>query len=111
MTKIGEKIFGIKSEKRAWREAMRRAKKLPKDYRAAFISIKKYIFSSSGMMESGVEIWQNLVDLLEQAAAENRPVKNVIGGDVAAFADELVKGQKTWQDKQRQKLNRKIAEI
>ena len=49
-----------------------------------------------------------LVDMLEEAAAENKHVIDITGPDVAAFADELVRGEKSYFDQQRKKLNDKI---
>lgn len=51
---------------------------------------------------------KSLVDLLEEAAADNRRVLDITGPDVAAFADELVRGEKSYHDKQREKLNKKL---
>lgn len=51
-----------------------------------------------------------LVDIIEEAAANDRHVIDIIGSDVAAFADELVRGEKSYQDQQREKLNKKTAE-
>lgn len=50
-----------------------------------------------------------LVDILEEASANGKSVIEVTGPDVAAFADELVRGTKSYQDNQRKKLNDTIA--
>jgi DNA-binding ferritin-like protein (Dps family) len=52
----------------------------------------------------------SLVDLLEEAAADGRSVTDITGPDVAAFADDLVKGESSYQDKQREKLNKKFTD-
>lgn len=49
-----------------------------------------------------------LVDLLEDAVADNRRVIDITGPDVAAFADELVRGEKSYRDQQGKKLNDKL---
>jgi len=49
-----------------------------------------------------------LVDLLEEAAADNRRVIDITGPDVAAFADELVRGEKSYRDQQSKKLNARM---
>ena len=51
----------------------------------------------------------SLVDLLEEAAANGKHVVDITGPDVAAFADDLVRGESSWKDKQRQKLNDKFS--
>lgn len=50
----------------------------------------------------------SLVDMLEEAAANKRKVTDITGPDVAAFADELAKGESSWKDKQREKLNKEF---
>lgn len=46
-----------------------------------------------------------MIDLLEEAVANGKRVKQVTGNEVAAFCDELVIDSKSWVDKQCQKLN------
>lgn len=46
--------------------------------------------------------------MLEEAAANNRRVVDVTGTDVASFADELVRGEASYKDQQRKKLNDKL---
>lgn len=50
-------------------------------------------------------VFNHIIDLLEEAVADGKRVKEVTGNDVAAFCDGLVIGAKSWIDKQRQKLN------
>jgi DNA-binding ferritin-like protein (Dps family) len=50
-----------------------------------------------------------LVDIFEEAASNNRSVIEITGSNVAEFADELVRGVKSYQDQQRDKLNRNFA--
>jgi DNA-binding ferritin-like protein (Dps family) len=43
--------------------------------------------------------------MLEEAAAEGKHVLDVTGPDVAAFADEFVRGEMSYKDQQGKKLN------
>jgi DNA-binding ferritin-like protein (Dps family) len=54
---------------------------------------------------------KSLVDMLEEAAAHNRHVLEITGSDVAAFADELVHGEKSYFDQQRKKPNTNMAKL
>ncbi len=54
-------------------------------------------------------IFDGILDLLEQAAAEGKKITDIMGEDVAAFCDELVKDEQTWKDKYRKKLNNTIG--
>jgi len=104
---ILEKITGSLEEKRAWKKNEARAKALPKEYAAAYKEIKNYIFHTSGL--ETMEPLKVLVDMLEEAAENDRRVLDITGPDVAAFADELVRGEKSYFDQQRKKLNKDIA--
>ena len=106
MGKIINTIIGDLSEKKAYRDNEKRAKLLPAEYAQAYKNIKHYIFSTSGILS--MEPLQVLVDILEEAAAEGKRVIDITGPDVAAFADELVRGTKSYQDQQRDKLNKNM---
>lgn len=97
-------VIGDFNEKREYRETEKRAKALPTEYAQAYKEIKKYIFSTSGILN--MQPLRTLVELFEEAAANDQKVVDVLGADVAAFADELVKGEKTWMDIQKKKLNK-----
>ncbi len=100
-------IVGDIKEKKKYRENEKRAKSLPKEYTDAYTEIKRYLWNT-GMLT--IEPLFPLVDLFEEAAANGKHVTEIIGPDVAAFADELVRGEKTYKDKQSKKLNNNIAD-
>lgn len=108
MSKIIDTIIGSLEEKKAYKQNEARAEALPQEYADAYKEIKKYIFNTSGILS--MEPLKVLVEMLEEAAAHDRRVLDITGPDVAAFADELVKGEKSYQDQQRKKLNENIAE-
>jgi len=108
MNRIIDTLIGDLGEKREYRKTEARAKALPAEYRDAYKEIKHYIFSTSGILT--IEPLGALVDMLEEAAAEGKHVIDITGPDVAAFADELVRGEKSYFDQQRAKLNKTIAQ-
>lgn len=103
MGKIIDSLVGNLDEKRDYKKNEARAKALPKEYAAAYTEIKNYIFRTSGLVT--MEPLKVLVDILEEAAANDKTVTEVIGKDAAAFADELVRGEKSYHEDQRKKLN------
>lgn len=107
MNKIIDTIIGDLSEKKSYRDNEKRANNLPTEYADAYKEIKRYIFSTSGILTMGPLV--SLVDLLEEASVNNRRVTDVTGPDVAAFADELVRDEKSYKDLQRDKLNKKLS--
>ena len=108
---IFEKIIGSLDDKREWKAMEARAKALPSEYRNAYNAIKKYLWTSSGLTDwkDSSRIFEGILDLFEEGAAEGKKVTDLTGKDVAAFCDELVKDAKTWVDKYRTKLNDTIG--
>ena len=107
MNKIIDTIIGDMGEKKAYRENEKRAKALPEEYAKAYKEIKNYIFHTSGVYT--MEPLKVLVDMFDEAAADGRKVTDITGSDVASFADELVKGESSYFDKQREKLNKSFS--
>ncbi|KLV25491.1 DUF1048 domain-containing protein [Niallia circulans] len=109
---IFEKIIGSLEEKREWKAMETRAKALPGEYNSAYKAIQKYIWNAGGGptdWEGSSRIFNGILDLFEAGAAEGKKVTDLTGEDVAAFCDELVKGEQTWNDKYRKKLNDTIG--
>lgn len=107
MSKILDTIIGSVEDKKEWRAIEKRAKALPHDYRIAYNEIKHYLWKSSGI--TTIDAFRVLIDLFEESAANGRQVLEITGDDVAAFCDELVRGEKTYFEDLRKKLNRGIA--
>ncbi|MEW6555709.1 MAG: DUF1048 domain-containing protein [Actinomycetota bacterium] len=99
-----KKIIGDKKE---WRAMEARARALPRDYRVVYDEIKQYIWKSSGL--SSIDMFKGLLDLFEEGAANGKCVLEITGDDVAAFCDELLRGEKTYTGKWREELNRDVA--
>lgn len=106
MGKIINTIIGDMGEKKKYRENEKRAKALPAEYAQAYSDIKHYLWNTSGILT--IEPLVSLVDMLEEAAANGKHVVEVTGPDVAAFADDLVRGESSYKDQQRKKLNDKL---
>lgn len=49
-----------------------------------------------------------LVDMFEEAASNGKRVSEITGPDVAAFADELLHGERSYQAQQGKKLNERL---
>lgn len=97
-------------EKREYREMMARVKALPEDYRFVFEKMQKYMWGfATGSGYDMMALQEGLVELFEEGAAQGRPVLDVTGTDVAAFADELIKGARTYTGDQSEKLNAAVA--
>jgi len=107
MANIIEAVTGDLSEKKRFRAIQKRVKALPADYRVAYEEIQKYMWATSGI--ETIQPFEALVELFEEGAAEGRHPLDITGDDVAAFADELARGEKGYFAKRRDALNQTIA--
>ena len=79
--------------KKQWRAHMARVKALPPDYQIVYQEIQRYLFKvGGGTLLSGI------VDFFEEGVATGKGVLEIIGSDVAAFCDDLVKDSRTCAD-------------
>lgn len=106
MNKIIDSLVGDLNEKKRYRENEKRAKALPTEYAEAYKNIRNYLWNTSGILK--IDPLVTLVDMLEEAAANGKHVLEVTGPDVAAFADEFVRGEMSYKDQQGKKLNDKM---
>jgi DNA-binding ferritin-like protein (Dps family) len=100
-------IKKITGDKKEWKAMEAHAKALPRDYQVVYEEIKQYIWKSSGL--GSINVFKGILDLFEEGASNNKGVLEITGDDVAAFCDELLKGEKTYTEKWREKLNNDIA--
>lgn len=105
-TSFLERVIGDLDEKRAWRRLMKRVDALPKDYRFAYRKILNYGYKFGFCCVTQ----SDLLELFEESAASGRPVLDVVGSDVAAFCDELIRASAAETADARMMLNREIAE-
>jgi len=109
MSKILDVIIGSIEDKKEWNAMEKRAKALPSDYRIVYNEIKQYFWSGAGPLNSSVDLFKGLLELFEEGVANGKLVLEITGNDVAAFSDELVRGEKTYAENLRKKLNRDIV--
>jgi DNA-binding ferritin-like protein (Dps family) len=88
-------IQDIIEGKKQWRAHMARVKALPPDYQIVYKEMQRYLFKvgADGHLISGI------VDFFEEGAADGKGVLELIGNDVAAFCDDLVKDSRACADK------------
>lgn len=106
MSKILNSILGDLDQKKRYRTIEKRSRSLPTEYTEAYQNIKQYLWHTSGVYT--LEPLASLVDMLEEAAADDKRVIDITGPDVASFADELVRGEISYKEQQREKLNKKL---
>jgi DNA-binding ferritin-like protein (Dps family) len=106
ISKFISKVIG---EKGQWREYKARVRQLPASYRTAVDALERYLnyFGTGG---GGTAIYEDLVDLFEQSAANGTPIREIVGDDPVEFIEAFVrnypKGQ--WIIRERERLNNAI---
>lgn len=92
-------------EKREFRAYQKRVNELPEEYRKAMKAIESYMwnFAKGGSM---LELLRNILEMFENSATDGLSVRDVVGDDIAEFADSLLAEfpEETWMDKMRKKL-------
>ena len=84
-------IQDIIQGKRQWRAHMARVKALPPDYRIVYKEIQRYLFKVGLIELPDGPLLSEIVDFFEEGVAAGKGVLELIGNDVAAFCDDLVK--------------------
>ncbi|MEV5983556.1 DUF1048 domain-containing protein [Streptomyces sp. NPDC052051] len=87
-------IHDIIEGKEQWRAHMARVKALPPDYRIVYKELQRYLFKVGPV--DLPDLLPGIVDFFEQGAAAGKGVLELIGDDVAAFCDGLVKDSPTY---------------
>ncbi|MEV0334479.1 DUF1048 domain-containing protein [Nocardia sp. NPDC050717] len=91
-------IQDIIEGKKQWRAHMARVKALPPDYQIVYKEMQKYLFKVGPIDLSDGHLLAEIVDFFEGGAAAGKGVLELIGNDVAAFCDDLVKDSRTYAD-------------
>jgi len=89
-----------------------RAKKLPEDYWAAWVKIKEGLWPHSDLTgRKLMPIFDGVLSLLEEAAADGQSAQEVFGDDIKGFCLALAgeEGAKSYRDKWREQLNNSVA--
>lgn len=109
-----EKIIGDLSAKKQWREYRQRVHALPEQYRQTAAALERYLLNLGPTENTDglIRMVSDLADLLEQAAAAQTPVRDLVGADPVVFAEEFMAnyGDGSWIGRERTRLARAIDE-
>lgn len=100
-------ITKVIGDKRRWREYKARVKQLPPGYRDAVEAIERYLmYFGSVDGDNAASIFEDVADLFEQAAADQTPIREIVGEDPVEFVDALVRNYARggYVDKEQQRL-------
>ena len=91
-------IQDIIEGKKQWRAHMARVKALPPDYQIVYKEIQRYLFKVGPVDLPDGTLLSGIVDFFEEGVAADKGVLELIGNDVAAFCDDLIKNSRTYAD-------------
>ncbi len=104
----GGLISRVIGSKRRWRAYKARTQQLPPSYRTAVEALQRYMMYC-GPGGDGTEagtMFEDLVELFEQSAANGTPIREIVGEDpvefLAAFVSNYPDGQ--WRLRERNRL-------
>ncbi|MFC0673672.1 DUF1048 domain-containing protein [Brachybacterium hainanense] len=107
-----EAITGSLEQKKQYKQDMARIEALPPAFRTAAKAVNRYLMYYSGQTdgETLTRMVTDQVDLWERAALDGLSIRDVVGEDPVAFAEDFARsyGGKEWIDKERARLVRDI---
>jgi DNA-binding ferritin-like protein (Dps family) len=91
-------IQDIIEGKKRWRAHVARVKALPPDYQIVYQEMQKYLFKVGPVDLAEGGLLPGIVDFFAEGVAAGKGVLELIGDDVAAFCDDLIKDSRTYAD-------------
>ncbi|SHJ69634.1 DUF1048 domain-containing protein [Parasporobacterium paucivorans] len=99
---ITKLVIGDMSDKKAYKQMMKKVDSLPEEYSFAFKKIQKYMYCV-GVPVDNMTMFADLLDLFEVSAADGRKIIDVIGSDAGMFSDEFMSAYSTGMETDKRK--------
>ena len=104
-----EQVTGSFEDKKRWRQYKARKEQLPTSYRTAIDGIERYFMYAGSIVKGDVfmQMLEDLADLIERAATDGTPIRDIVGEDPVEFADTFIQNYSDgqWINKERKRLN------
>ena len=105
-------IANVVGDKRQWRQYKARTRQLPASYRTAVEALERYLMhiGPGGDGARAASMFEDLVDLFEQSAANGTPIREIVGEDPVEFAETFLRNYSggQWINKERKRLTSAI---
>lgn len=90
---ISDYISKVVGDKRRWRDYKARTRQLPENYRLAVEGIERYVMHFGGVMDvdNAASLFEDVADLFERAAADETPIREIVGDDPVEFVESLIR--------------------
>jgi DNA-binding ferritin-like protein (Dps family) len=109
-----ETLTGSLEQKKQYRQYKARIEALPEPYRAAAKAFQRYLMYY-GVVSDGdtmITMFGDFADFWERAAADQTPLRGIVGDDPVEFAETFAQAYtgKQWIDKERARLTKAIED-
>lgn len=99
----------MRESKKEYKEYRQRVEQLPTEFKGPMKALEHYLYNyakGDGIMK----IIYSILDMFELAVQNDQTVHDVVGDDIADFADNLLREypEETWVNSQREKLRKSI---
>lgn len=103
-----EKVTGSFEDKKRWRQYKTRNQQLPRNYRTAIDGLERYFMYAGAIVKGDVlmQMLEDLADLIERAAADGTPIRDIVGADPVEFAEIFIQNYSDgqWINSERKRL-------
>jgi DNA-binding ferritin-like protein (Dps family) len=110
-----ETLTGSLEQKKQYKQQQARVDALPEPYHAAAKAFQRYFMYYGGITDGDtlIQMGGDHVDLWERAAADQTPIREIVGDDPVEFAESFARAYtaKQWIDKERTRLTKAIDDI
>lgn len=109
MENLLKKMVG---DKKRYREFKAEVAALPTPYKETFEALEKYMWNFA-KGDGFLQILEQILEIFQENAEQNVPVKNIIGNDPVKFCDEIMAQypDALWLIKSQNKLREQVKEI
>ena len=108
ISKLTSKVIG---DKRRWRAYKARTRQLPQTYRMAVEAIERYLmYFGPADGDSAASMFEDLADLFERAAADDIPIREIVGEHPVEFVEAFVQNYSKggWVNREQERLTEAI---
>ncbi|WP_425860999.1 DUF1048 domain-containing protein [Arthrobacter sp. TWP1-1] len=103
-----EKLTGSFEDKKRWRQYKARKDLLPENYRTTIDGLERYFMYAGSIVKGDIfmQMFEDLIDLIERAAADSSPIRDIVGDDPVDFAETFIENYSDgqWINKERKRL-------
>ena len=103
-----EQLTGSFDDKKRWRRYKARKEQLPTSYRTAIDGLERYFMYAGSIVKGNVlmQMLEDLADLIERAAVDGTPIRDIVGDHPVEFADTFIQNYSDgqWINKERKRL-------